>query len=87
MADHARSFISEVHRSLKLDVNVHCKFSVPFRIDVFNLLFNCKSALPPTGRGKFYELGDFPSTYFPLDWFVVYDKLGNGCKIDFPVRV
>ena len=25
--------------------------------------------------------------FFPVNWFIVYDKLGNGCKVDFPVRL
>ena len=25
--------------------------------------------------------------YFSIKWFIVYDKLGNGCKVDFPVRL
>ena len=25
--------------------------------------------------------------FFPFNWFIVYDKLGNGCKVDFPVRL
>ena len=25
--------------------------------------------------------------FFPVNWIIVYDKLGNGCKVDFPVRL
>ena len=42
---------------------------------------------PPTGRGLFYDLEDFDKTYFYDDWYVVYDKLGDGCKVDFPIRL
>ena len=43
--------------------------------------------MPPTGRCSFFELADFSNDYFPVDWYVVYDKLGNGCKVVFPVRL
>ena len=33
------------------------------------------------------DLADFSNVYFPADWYVVYDKLGNGCKVVFPVRL
>lgn len=31
-------------------------------------------------------MNDFDSTYFKGDWNVAYDKLGDGCTIDFPIR-
>ena len=40
----------------------------------------------PVGKETFFELADFSNVYFPADWYVVYDKLGNGCNIVFPVR-
>ena len=27
-----------------------------------------------------------PTIFFAVNWFIVYDKLGNGCKVD-PVRL
>ena len=30
---------------------------------------------------------DFDETYFSDNWHVAYDKLGDGCKIDFPIRL
>ena len=87
VADNFSNFIAEVHRSLKLGVNVNCSFSVAFRTDVFNFLFKGKGSVPPTGRGNFFDLADFSNVYFPHDWYVVYDKLGNGCKVVFPVRL
>ena len=74
VADNISNFIAEVHRSLKLGVYVHCSLKV-------------KSSVPPTGRGNFFDLADFSNVYFPHDWYVVYDKLGNGCKVGFPVRL
>ena len=87
VADNFSNFIAEVHRSLKLGVNVNCSFSVAFTTDVFNFLFKGKGSVPPTGRGNFFDLADFSNVYFPHDWYVVYDKLGNGCKVVFPVRL
>ena len=58
-----------------------------FRVDVFNFLFEGKGRAPPTGHGLFYDLSSFSTTYFPVDWHVVYNKLGDGCRIDIPVRL
>ena len=67
-----------MQRSLKLGVNLNCTFSVEFRVDVFNFLFKGKGRAPPAGHGLFYELNSFTTTYFPVDWHVVYIKLGDG---------
>ena len=32
-------------------------------------------------------LSSFSTTYFPVDWHVVYNNLGDGCRVDFPVRL
>lgn len=50
-------------------------------------LFGGKGSPPASGRGKMYEECDFDSNLFPVDWYVAYDKLGDGCCIDFPVRM
>ena len=86
IADSVSNFVAEVH-SLKLGVNLNCSFSVDFRVDVFNFLFSGKGSVPPSGRGNFFELADFSNVYFPAGWYVVYDKLGDGCKVVFPVRL
>ena len=87
VADSVSNFVAEVHNeSLKLGVNLNCSFSVAFRVDVFNFLFlNGNSSVPPSGRGNFFELADFSNVCFPANWYVVYDKLGNGCEVMFPV--
>lgn len=87
IADNVSTLVSSIQHSLKLGVNTNCKFSLEFRTDVFNFIFSGKGTTPPTGRGTFYELEDFGSTYFPAGWHVVYDRLGDGCGIDFPVRL
>ena len=76
-----------VQKSLKSGINCNNKMEVEFRTDVFKFLFKDKGSKPPRGRGLFYFLEDFDSTYFSDDWYIVYDKLGDGCKVDFPVRL
>ena len=39
------------------------------------------------GRGRLYTVHDFDHMYFPQDWYQVYDQLGDGCEIEFPVRM
>ena len=50
-------------------------------------MFHGKGRTPPQGRGLFYNLEDFDKTYFMDEWYIAYDRLGDGCKIDFPVRL
>ena len=87
VADATSHFISAVQRSLKLGVNCSNRIEVEFRIGVFKYLFNSKGVNPPTGRGRFYNLEDFDTTYFIDNWYIVYDKLGDGCCVDFPIVV
>ena len=54
---------------------------------MFKHLFNGKGRSPQSRRGLVYELEDFNATYFSGDWHVVFDKLGDGCKVDFPLRI
>ena len=35
----------------------------------------------------FYYLEEFNNTYFSDNWYIVYDKLGDGCKVDFIIRL
>ena len=53
-------------------------FSVPFKFEVYRYLFGNLTNLFET---------DFPSNLFPSNWFVVHDKYGNGCSIDFPIKM
>ena len=87
VSDNVNSLILGIQCSLRRGINLNCKFNVEFRLDVFSYLFSGKGSLPPSGKGKLYNLDDFNPTFFPINWFIVYDKLGNGCKVDFPVRL
>ena len=87
VSDNVSSLILGIQCSLRRGINLNCKFNVEFRLDVFSYLFSGKGSLPPSGKGKLYNLDDFNPTFFPVNWFIVYDKLGNGCKVDFPVRL
>ena len=85
--DGISNFCAAVDKSLKSGVNLHCTFKVEFRTDLFNFLFDGKGRHPPRRLGQLYELQDFDNRYFKTNWFRCYDKLGNGCEIDFPVRL
>ena len=71
--------------TFRTDVFYLCTFTLTFRTDVFNFLFNGKGSTVRGRRSSSYSIADFDSDLFPHDWFVAYDKLGNGCKIDFLV--
>ena len=46
-----------------------------------------KEVNPHMEEDWFYYLEEFNSTYFSDNWYIVYDKLGDGCKVDFPIRL
>lgn len=56
------------------------KFTVPFRHDVFKHLFEQK-------EDRCYALADFPPHLFPSGWNTVYSVIGDGCTVEFPVKM
>ena len=87
VADATSHLKCAINRSLKLGVNCSNRLEVEFRVDVFRYLFHGKGHAPPRGRGLLYNLEDFDKTYFMDEWYIVYDRLGDGCKVDFPIRL
>ena len=87
--DAVSSFLCSLHRSLNLGTIRGCHLNVEFRVDVYNnyLLKEDKGTKPHSGCGLLFNLEDFDSTFFCDNWFVSYDKIGNGCAIDFPIRL
>ena len=41
----------------------------------------------PERKRTFFDKNDFDTTYFKDDWYIAYDKLGDGCTIHFPIRL
>ena len=68
-------------------VNRACSFSFPFRTDVFKYLFGGKGRACPNRFGLFYDFDDFNPCFFPPDWCRCYDRLGDGCRVVFPIRM
>ena len=60
--------------------------TVPFRTHVYMFLFSRKGKEPSHGLRHWYENEDFNTEYFP-SWSKCHDKLGDGCTIDFPIRL
>ena len=60
---------------------------MPFRTDVYMFLFGRKGKEPSHGLGRWYEYEDFNTEYFPCNCSKCCDKLGDGCTIDFPIRL
>ena len=64
------------------------KFSVDFQFDVFKFLFSRKGKAHERGMGmRVYEKEDFDTEFFCSGWDVTYDRLGNGCCIDYPITM
>ena len=65
MADGVSGLVASMQKSLKVGVNLNCKFEVEFRHDIFRYIFHGKGRSPPSGRGLFYDLEDFDDDIFP----------------------
>ena len=85
--DSVSNFIISLAASLRLGAIRKCSFSVPLRMDVFRHLFNDSGVKPIRGHGKNYYTDDFAERYFPSGWHIVHDHLGDGCEVDFPIRL
>ena len=81
----SESFKIEVVHTLRSGVNRRCSFSVLFRTDIFKFLFGGKGNDCPHRLGRFYNLEDFDGESFSPEWYKCYDRLGNGCTIEFPL--
>lgn len=87
MLDSISNFVSAVQNSLRAGTVRNCTFNVPFRTDVFKFIFNSKGNVVTGKRGKSYNVDDFDEEHFPSNWFVSYDRLGNGRKVVFPIHI
>ena len=67
-----------VEESLRAGTIRGCKFTVPFRFDVFHHLFSRKP------NWEYIET-DFPSHLFAPGWDTVYSCIGDGCRVVFPI--
>ena len=85
VADDVSNFVSEIARSLRLGVNRACSFSFVFRTDVFKFLFGGKGRASSHTFAHLYLKEDFDDTYFPPDWFSCSDRLGDFCRVCFPI--
>ena len=85
--DYVSIFVSSINSSLRVGTIRCCKFNFEFRLDVFKFLFGGKGQQTQHQRGMDYNKEDFDSKYFSTDWHVHYDRLGNGCEVDFPIHL
>ena len=84
--DTVSDFVCEVSRSLRCGVNRLCSFSLVFSSDVFIFLFGGKGRACPQRLGKYFDFDDLSLEYFPPDWYIGSDRLGDSCRI-FPIRM
>lgn len=59
---------------------------VNFRHDVFRYLFKSKGVESEDGRHLLLEKDDFARCHLPQQWDQLLDRLGNGTKVEFPVK-
>lgn len=63
--------------------------TIPFRHDIFNFLFRQRGAKSNDRGHILLNKRDFDHCHFPCNWdrLVPVDSIGDGVKIDFPVKV
>jgi hypothetical protein len=59
---------------------------VNFRHDVFRYLFKDRGVESEDGRHLLLNRDDFSRCKLPQDWDQLLDRLGNGTKVEFPVK-
>lgn len=61
--------------------------TVAFRHDVFNFLFRDRGTKSNHREHILLSKQEFDRCHFPLNWDRLVDSIGDGVKIDFPVKV
>ena len=85
--DCVTKFKQAINLSLKSgSVGNNC-IRIEFRLDVFRLLFDCRGQPPISGKGLLYSLEDFDDHYFVGEWYRRYNRLGDGCEVEFPMQL
>ena len=85
--DSVSNLVDAISRSLRAGTVRNTKFIVEFRTDVFKLLFAGKGEVASKGRGHLYQQADFNSGYFIAGWSQRWDRLGDSCKVVFPIQM
>ena len=87
MLDSVSSFLDGVTRTLRAGAVRNTKFMVEFRTDVFKFLFGGKGERASSSHGHLYQLTDFDIKYFATGWHQCWDRLGDGCEVNFPIQL
>ena len=75
-----------VQRSLAAGTIKKNRVAFEMCTDVFRFLFDGKGVNRERGYQE-YGVADFDATFFRGEWYVNIDKNGDGCAIDFPLRM
>lgn len=65
-----------IEASLRSGALFNTKLTISFRVDVFRYVFK---------DNRECNRDDFPKELFPLHWDTVYNKIGDGCRIQYPI--
>lgn len=60
---------------------------IPFCHDAFCYFFGGKGETSNEKGAVLLERPDFDNCKFPEDWDIIVDSIGDGLKIDFPVKL
>ena len=84
--DHTSKLVAAIQKSLKTGTLRDNKVSLEFRSEVYNYTFQGKGR---KDRGwQLMTQQDMESCCcLPKDWHTRWDSLGDGCSIDFPLKL
>lgn len=84
--DSVSEMVFHIQRSLAAATITMNQLCLDMNTDVFRFLFNGKGI--DAGKAyKEYKLSDFDKKYFLGEWYVNFDENGDGCAIDFPLKM
>jgi hypothetical protein len=63
------------------------RICVPFRHDVFHFLFDGLGRVAEQKQWTLYNVKDFVRCQLPNSWSYFFNRLGDGVKIRFPVKM
>ena len=85
--DSVSLMIFHIQRSLAAGTIRRNTVCMDFATDVFRFLFGGKGVDVGKKGYKDYNLTDFSAEYFVDGWHANFDENGDGCAIDFPLKM
>ena len=85
--DHTSKLVAAIQKSLKTGTLRNNKVSLEFSSDVYSSVFQGKGLKGRNGWQLMTQQDMESCCCLPKDWHTRWDSLGDGCSIDFPLKL